>query len=74
MTWGPNHLWKAIVQTLPRSTRWWYSVVRDSEVVRVENLEIPREYDFDLKDRYFQIVDRWNDYVTTVTPIVRAAD
>ncbi|KAL7714750.1 Uncharacterized protein QTN25_007708 [Entamoeba marina] len=69
LTWNTNHLWTGTISTIPRATRWWYSVIKNGEVVRVEDLEIPREYDFDCKDKYFQIVDHWNDYFTNVTPV-----
>ena len=69
MSWGPNHVWTVTLTIPPRSTRWWYSVSTSNQITRVEDLVFPREYDFDSKDRYFEIVDRWNDHFTNVTPI-----
>ena len=70
MTWNPMHLWTITIVMPQRTARWWYTVTKANEPIRVEQLELPREYDFDTHERYFQIVDHWNDYYTSVTPIV----
>ena len=69
MSWGPNHVWTVTLTIPPRLIRWWYSVSVSNQITRIEDLAFPREYDFDTKDRYFEIVDRWNDHFTNVTPI-----
>ncbi|ELP94830.1 hypothetical protein EIN_247440 [Entamoeba invadens IP1] len=69
MVWNENHVWTVTLSIHPRTTRWWYSISNHSQTTRVEDLELPREYDFDTKDKYFQIVDHWDDYYTVVTPI-----
>lgn len=70
MNWNPGHLWTVTTTQLPRTMRWWYSIHRNNNMERVEDLIIPREYDFDTTERYFQIVDHWDEYLTSVTPIV----
>ncbi|EKE38025.1 hypothetical protein ENU1_178660 [Entamoeba nuttalli P19] len=69
MSWNTNHVWTVTLTIPPRSTRWWYSVTRANQIIRIEDLVIPREFDFDSKDRYFEVVDHWNEYFTSVTPI-----
>ena len=69
MIWSTGHLWNCTVVIAPRNTQWWYSLISQNVEQRVEDLELPREYDFDCKDKYFQIVDRWNDHFSSVTPI-----
>lgn len=70
MTWTNNNIWTVTITTAPNDLIWWYSVSRENQTERIEDLEIPRRYDFDCKEKYFQIVDKWEDYYTLVTPIV----
>ncbi|ELP84973.1 hypothetical protein EIN_310060 [Entamoeba invadens IP1] len=69
LRWDAGHVWKITMTVLPRTMRWWYSVIKDEEVTRVEELDFPREYDFDYNEKYFQIVDHWGSSINSVVPI-----
>ncbi|EDR26844.1 hypothetical protein EDI_253090 [Entamoeba dispar SAW760] len=70
LTWMPGHIWMGTVTVVrPRSIRWWYSVVKDDSVIRIEDMTYPRTYRLDKLHKYFHVFDRWENPISSVSPL-----